>query len=130
VIILWQCWQRQQKGETLSDSTMTLVGLDAEHWRRLRNMLLEKHILEKTSKGQYVLVRDPSSITLNDVVGWLGSNFLSSTDRVSEKLLAGHPWYKEYDMLIGDNRAVVERNMSVNLQTLFAGDSSLVNSTK
>lgn len=88
-------------------------------------MLLEKHILEKTSKGQYVLVRDPSSITLNDIVGWLGGNFLSSTDRVSEKLLAGHPWYKEYDMLIGDNRAVVERNMSVNLQTLFAGSKTL-----
>jgi membrane protein len=92
VIILWQCWRRQQKGQALSDSTMTVVGLDAEHWRRLRNMLLEKHILEKTSKGQYVLVRDPSSISLNDIVEWLGGNFLSSTDLMSEKLLAGHPW--------------------------------------
>ena len=51
VIILWQCWRRQQKGQTLSDSTMTVVGLDAEHWRRLRNMLLERHILEKTRRG-------------------------------------------------------------------------------
>jgi len=124
VIILWQCWQRQQKGQTLSDSTMTVVGLDAEHWRRLRNMLLEKHILEKTSKGQYVLVRDPGSISLNDVVGWLGGNFLSPTDMMGEKLLASHPWYKKYEMLIGDNRDSVERNMAVNLQTLFATNDS------
>jgi membrane protein len=130
VIVLWQCWRRQQKGKTLSDSSMTVVGLDAEHWRRLRNMLLEKNILEKTSRGQYVLIRDLGSITLNDVVGWLGGNFLSSTDVMGEKLIASHPWYKEYDMLIGDNRAAVERNMSVNLQTLFAGDSRSVNSTE
>ena len=130
VIVLWQCWRRQQKGKTLSDSSMTVVGLDAEHWRRLRNMLLEKNILEKTAKGQYVLIRDLGSITLNDVVGWLGGNFLSSTDVVGEKLIASHPWYKEYDMLIGDNRAAVERNMSVNLQTLFAGDSRSANSTE
>lgn len=124
VIILWQCWRRQQKGQSLSDSTMTEVGLDAEHWRRLRNMLLDKHILEKTAKGQYVLIRDPASISLNDVVGWLGGNFLSPTDMMSEKLLASHPWYKNYEMLIGDNRDSVERNMSVNLQTLFAVNNS------
>ena len=124
VIILWQCWRRQQKGQTLSDSTMTVVGLDAEHWRRLRNMLLERHILEKTAKGQYVLIRDPASISLNDVVGWLGGNFLSPTDMMSEKLLASHPWYKQYERLIGDNRDSVQRNMSVNLQTLFAVNNS------
>jgi len=128
VIILWQCWRRQQNGETLSDSAMhslgSEVGLDAEHWRRLRNMLLERHILEKTSKGQYVLIRDPSTISLNDVVGWLGGNFLSPTDGMNEKLLAGHPWYSKYSMLIGDNREAIERNMSVNLQTLFAVDNS------
>jgi membrane protein len=124
VIILWQCWRRQQKGQSLSDSTMTVVGLDAEHWRRSRNMLLDKHILEKTAKGQYVLIRDPASISLNDVVGWLGGNFLSPTDMMSEKLLASHPWYKNYEMLIGDNRDSVQRNMSVNLQTLFAVNNS------
>ena len=128
VIILWQCWRRQQNGETLSDSAMhslgSEVGLDAERWRRLRNMLLERHILEKTSKGQYVLIRDPGTISLNDVVSWLGGNFLSPTDGISEQLLAGHPWYSKYSMLIGDNREAIERNMSVNLQTLFAVDNS------
>ncbi len=128
VIILWQCWRRQQKGQTLSDSAMhrlgSVVGLDAEHWRRLRNMLLEKCVLEKTAKGQYVLIRDPSNISLNDVVGWLGGNFLSSTDAMSEKLAVGHPWYAEYDRLIGDNRQAIERNMSVDLQTLFTSDNS------
>lgn len=120
VIILWQCWRRQQQGQALSDSTMTVVGLDADHWRRLRNMLLERHILEKTSKGAYVLIRDPGTISLNDVVGWLGGNFLSSTNLISEKLLAGHPWYKHYERLIGDNRKAVERNLSIDLKTLFA----------
>jgi membrane protein len=124
VIILWQCWRRQQKGQALSDSTMSVVGLDAEHWRQLRNMLLEQRILEKTAKGQYVLIRDPGSITLNDVVGWLGGNFLSPTEVMTEKMIAAHPWYAEYDMLIGGNRDAIKRNMSVDLQTLFVGDKS------
>ena len=87
-------------------------------------MLLEKCVLEKTAKGQYVLIRDPSNISLNDVVGWLGGNFLSSTDAMSEKLAVGHPWYAEYNRLIGDNRQVIEHNMSVDLQTLFTSDNS------
>ena len=37
------------------------------------------------------------SITLNDIVGWLGGNFLSPTDMMSEKLAVGHPWYAEYE---------------------------------
>ena len=35
---------------------------------------------------------------------------------MSEKLAVGHPWYAEYDRLIGDNRQAIERNMSVDLQ--------------
>lgn len=119
VIILWQCWRHQQKGKALSDAAINLLGLDSEQWRRLRNMLLEQHILEKTSKGQYVLIRDPASITLNDVVDWLGGSFLSPGDQISEKLVASHPWYTEYNRLMGDNRQAIERNMAVNLNTIF-----------
>ena len=119
VIILWQCWRHQQQGKSLSDAAINVLGLDAEQWRRLRNMLLEKHILEKTSKGQYVLIRDPASITLNDLVAWLGGSFLSPGEKISEKLVSSHPWYAEYSRLIGDNRQAIKGNMAVNLRTLF-----------
>ena len=119
VIVLWQCWRQQQQGKALSDAAINLLGLDSEQWRRLRNMLLEKHILEKTSKGQYVLIRDPASITLNDVLSWLGGSFNNPSQEISEKLVASHPWYAEYNRLMGENRQAIERNMAVNLRTLF-----------
>ena len=74
-IILWQCWRRQQKGRSLSDRSMSIVGLNVEQWRRLRNMLLSQRILEKTASGQYVMIRDADTIRLADISDWLGQGF-------------------------------------------------------
>lgn len=123
MLVLWHCWQCQQQGNTLSDQYIVKVGLDAEHWKRLRNLLLQQHVLEKTATGQYVLIRDLSSITLADVSSWLGENILSSAQYGTEKILSDHPWYEKYDMLVGQTRSSLDTNFSVTIESLFKGQN-------
>ena len=123
LIILWQCWRRQQKGHSLSDRSMSIVGLSVEQWRRLRNMLLSQRILEKTASGQYVMIRDADTIRLADINGWLGQGFGDRNQAASEKLANAHPWIESYDRLMLENNQMTEQNMCISLQKLFASNS-------
>ena len=123
LIILWQCWRRQQKGHSLSDRSMSIVGLSVEQWRRLRNMLLSQRILEKTASGQYVMIRDADTIRLADISGWLGQGFKKGDSAASEKLVSAHPWIESYDRLMRENGQMTEQNMETSLQMLFASNS-------
>ena len=123
LIVLWQCWRRQQKGHSLSDRSMSIVGLSVEQWRRLRNMLLSQRILEKTASGQYVMIRDADTIRLADINRWLGQGFDDRNQAVSEKLANAHPWIESYDRLMRENSQMTEQNMTLSLQKLFASNS-------
>lgn len=119
LVVLWQCWRRQQKGQALSDKTISRIGMDGEHWRHLRNLLLELRVLEKTASGQFVLLRDLSSVSIGDVIGWLGHNFLSEPQVGSERLLSVHPWYPEYEALATQSRSAVDERFSLSVAHLF-----------
>lgn len=119
LVILWQCWRRQHKGQSLSDKHIRRIGMDSEHWRHLRNLLLELRVLEKTASGQYVLIRDLNAISLNDVVGWLGQNFLSQPMPGSERLLSIHPWYEELAALNAQCGQEVAQRHSMTVAELF-----------
>lgn len=123
LIVLWQCWRRQQKGRSLSDRSMSIVGLNVEQWRRLRNMLLSQRILEKTASGQYVMIRDADTIRLADISDWLGQEYSGGDKAVSDELVSAHPWIERYDRLMSENRQMTEQNMSISLQMLFASHS-------
>ena len=123
-VILWQCWRRQQKGLSLVDGSLNATGLNSEQWRRLRNLLLERHILEKTAKGRYVMIRDLAAIRLADMNSWLGQEFCGVEQSTSEKLRKLHPWIDSYERLMQENRQAIEWNMTLNLQTLFASQFS------
>ncbi|MDB9706844.1 YihY/virulence factor BrkB family protein [Porticoccaceae bacterium] len=123
LIILWQCWRRQQKGRSLSDSSMSIVGLNVEQWRRLRNILLSQRILEKTASGHYVMIRDADTIRLADINGWLGQGLGDGDMAVNKKMVDAHPWMQSYERLMRENSHMTAENMSVSLQKLFASNS-------
>ena len=125
LMVLWHCWQNQQRGASLSEQSMVAAGLDAEHWKRLRNLLLEKRVLEKTASGQYVLIRDLGSHSINDVCDWLGENILSTPGYAqgeSDKLISANPWFTKYDMLAGKTRSVLLSNFDLSIEALFTQD--------
>ena len=123
LIILWQCWRRQQKGRSLSDRSMGIIGLNVEQWRRLRNVLLGQGVLEKTASGHYVMIRDADTIRLVDISGWLGQGYGSDDQVLSEKLVKAHPWIASYDGLMRENRQMTEQNMTTSLQKLFSSNN-------
>ena len=123
LIILWQCWRRQQKGRSLSDRSMGIIGLNVEQWRRLRNVLLGQGVLEKTASGQYVMIRDADTIRLLDISGWLGQGFGGDDQVLSEKLVKAHPWIASYDGLMRENRQMTEQNMATSLQKVFSSNN-------
>ena len=123
LIILWQCWRRQQKGRSLSDRSMSIVGLNVEQWRRLRNILLSQRILEKTASGHYVMIRDADTIRLADINGWLGQGFGDGDMAANKKMVDAHPWMQSYERLMRENSHMTAENMSVSLQKLFARNS-------
>jgi len=123
LIILWQCWRRQQKGRSLSDRSMSIVGLNVEQWRRLRNILLSQRILEKTASGHYVMIRDADTIRLADINGWLGQGLGDGDMTVNKKMVDAHPWMQSYERLMRENSHMTAENMSVSLQKLFASNS-------
>jgi membrane protein len=120
LMVLWHCWQNQQRGESLSDQAMVAAGLDAEHWKELRNLLLARRVLEKTASGQTVLIRDLNSLTLNDVSGWLGEHILSRPDSDVDPLLRANPWYIKYDKIAGRSRDLLRTNFSMTIAELFS----------
>lgn len=119
LVILWQCWRRQQRGLSLSDKMITRIGLDSEHWKLLRNLLLQRKVLTTTAEGNYVLVRDLGEITLVDVAGWFGPHLLSGPPRGSERLLRIHPWYVEYEKLVDAGRNHLLGQFSLTVEELF-----------
>ena len=123
LIILWQCWRRQQKGRSLSDRSMGIIGLNVEQWRRLRNVLLGQGVLEKTASGHYVMIRDADTIRLVDISGWLGQGYGSDDQVLSEKLVKALPWIASYDGLMRENRQMTEQNMTTSLQKLFSSNN-------
>ena len=123
LIILWQCGRRQQKGRSLSDRSMGIIGLNVEQWRRLRNVLLGQGVLEKTASGQYVMIRDADTIRLVDISGWLGQGYGSDDQVLSEKLVKALPWIASYDGLMRENRQMTEQNMTTSLQKLFSSNN-------
>ena len=123
LIILWQCWRRQQKGRSLSDRSMSIVGLNVEQWRRLRSILLSQRILEKTASGHYVMIRDADTISLADINGWLGQGLDDGEMAVNKKMVDAHPWMQSYERLMRENSHMTAENMSVSLQKLFARNS-------
>ena len=122
LIALWHCWQNQQRGDSLSDRAMVATGMDAEHWKKLRNLLLRERVIEKTASGQYVLIRDLGSHSINDVCDWLGEDIHRPTSDESSTLASCHPWYAKYDMLAGKARTATQDNFSLSIETLFAQD--------
>ena len=119
LMVLWHCRQLQQQGNTLSDQYIVHVGLDAEHWKRLRNGLLQQSVLEKTVLGHCALIRDLGTITLTDMAGCLGENLLSSPQQGADKLLSSHPWHVNYELLITKNRTTLDNIFLVTVEALF-----------
>lgn len=129
LVVLWECWRKQQHGHSLSNRDLIESGLEEQHWRRLRDLLLEKHILAETSSGQYVLTRDPSHLQLKDLAA-LGAN--GATILPGQKAtdaLAKYPWFSTLSSILNHANQQLEDNFSPTIAELFQPNSLMETSS-
>lgn len=123
LIIIWECWQRQSRGLETSDRDMVRIGLDDEHWRRLRDKLLDHKYMAVTVGGRYVITRAPKDISLWQL-NQLAGPTLAALPNNSGADLTGYSWYP----VLADRMQTLDdsarETLSPTLQQLFAEESS------
>ena len=99
LIILWRCRQLQNRGELLSDTAVSALGIEVQQWQGLRTWLLRHRVLEQTLTGDYALLVDLHSLAVVDVFSWGDDNLLVSDQECHIEWLSGEPWCDRYRAL-------------------------------
>ncbi len=123
LIIFWECWRRQSQGRETSDRDILQAGIDEEHWRQLRDKLIEKKYLVVTAANRYVLVRNPSELTLWQLSELSGSKITELPSDKEATSLLGYSWYPKLAEMIGQLNRVSRETLSPTLQTLFSDEA-------
>lgn len=124
LVVLWECWCKQQQGSSLSNRDITHVGLEEQHWRRLRDLLLEKHILVETTSGNYVLTRDPSHLQLTDIASLSGRGVVGLPGSKAREALTKYPWFAQLSDVLNLANEQLENTFSPTVAELFATESA------
>ncbi len=121
VLICWHCWERQQKGQEVSDRTINgVVGIDQQQWLNLRNLLVRFRFLAVTRSNRYVLIRDVRQVTLWQLLNMLGENFTRAPSTAAVRRFQDYPWFARLDRLVETSRHQTHDLFSVTLGELFA----------
>lgn len=127
LVVLWECWRKQQNGESLSNRDLTEAGLEEQHWRRLRDLLLEKHILAETSSGYYVLTRDPSHLHIKDLAALGGNGATMLPGPKASNVLTKYPWFSTLSDILNQANQQLENTFSPTVAELFESNTSMEN---
>ncbi len=120
VLILWLCWECQQKGKTIADEDLLAAGVEQQHWLALREILLKFHFLEITRHNHYVLTRDIGSVSLWQLIALFGENFTKTPPTSSTRLLADYQWADKLDTIVKTAQVQAKDLFSITLGELFA----------
>ena len=119
LIIFWECWSKQQTGNTLSNKDINHAGIDEQHWRRLRDLLLENHLLAETAIGHYVLTRDPNQLHISDIAS-LGGQGIAILSEKKTEALNKYPWFNSLSELLNTANQQIEATLSPTVAQLFS----------
>ena len=122
LLVCWECLWRQEQGQAITDRDIVAAGIDEQHWRKLRTLLLDKKVLMMTGSDSYVLTRDANNMQLWDVVNLLGDNFTTEPKEDRQALLAGYAWYPALEQRLRAVHSNAENAFAVSLKELFAAD--------
>ena len=123
LVVLWECWCKQQQGNSLSNRDIIHAGLEEQHWRRLRNLLLDKHLLVETTSGNYVLTRDPSHLRLADIASLSGRDAAGLPGTKAKEALIKYPWFAQLSDILNRANEQIESTLSPTVAELFAPES-------
>lgn len=127
LVVFWECWKNQQLGGSVSDKDIIKSGLEEQHWRRLRDLLMEKRLLVVTNNGRYILTRDPHQLKLSDLVQLSGRSVTALPGAKANEALSSYPWYGQLSDILRQGNDQVQQTLSPTLAELFEEESKLEN---
>ncbi|MEQ8515588.1 MAG: YihY family inner membrane protein [Chromatocurvus sp.] len=111
-------WRRQQAGLPLRERELMAdrsCGIDSDSWSRLRRLFLQHNLISQNDRGHYLLARDLHTISLWQVVHWVGG----------EKPVADcpgnatDPWETKAIALLSEQEQARRDALDINLVELF-----------
>lgn len=119
LVVIWTCWDKQQKGGCTSNHDLIGAGLEEELWRRLRDVLLDKKLLAETTSNRYVLTRDPHTLTLAEIVSFSNTGIIELPNPRAMDTLSKYPWFAELSDRLSRANAQMENTLSPTVAELF-----------
>lgn len=123
LIILWECWHKQQHGNALSNRDVIQAGIDEQHWRRLRNLLMDNHMLAETASGHYVITRDPSQLHLTDLAALCGQGLSTQPSQKAVEALETYPWFDQFSDILNHANQQIDETLSLTIAQLFSEEN-------
>jgi membrane protein len=119
VLVCWLCWDRQQKGKSITDRDMMAAGIDQQHWLKLRQLLIKFRFLEVTRSNHYVFIRDLNKVTLWQLINLFGENFTKTVSTAVNRNLSQYPWAALLDETVKRSSEQARERFSISLADLF-----------
>lgn len=122
-MVLWHCWQKQQRGNAISDNDIVKAGIEEQHWRHLRNLMIKNRILTVSNNDHYVLTRDIHSLPLIEIAN-LGHGLSTALPRENHRVtenLKNYPWYEPFAALLQQANQQFEDTLSPSVADIFNG---------
>tara|TARA_B110000503_G_scaffold45890_1_gene74987 strand:+ start:291 stop:1535 length:1245 start_codon:yes stop_codon:yes gene_type:complete len=123
LIILWECWNKQQENKTLSNKNMLTAGFEEQHWMKLRDQLLKEHILKETNNGHYVLIRDLAHIKLTHLASLSNNGSVTIPKHTNTETLVIYPWQRQLTDILDQTNMAVDDTFSSTVFELFSNES-------
>lgn len=120
LIIVWESWRKQQDGNPVTNRDIINAGLEEQHWRRLRDLLMDNHLLTETAAGSYVLTKDLSHLTLSDLTVLGGQGMIIMPKDNTRETLSKYPWFDDLSEILNSANQQIQSTLSPTLAQLFS----------
>jgi len=118
---LHQLWLHQQRGESVGEMRLLDpknpdgLGLDGDTWGRLRDLFLERRLLQIDERGRYLLARDLRKIKYWQLKEWIEREIPLEEPPSAE----GGDWRSQAWGLLLEGRSRQRESMDLSLAELF-----------
>ncbi|RYZ95918.1 MAG: YihY family inner membrane protein [Moraxellaceae bacterium] len=116
LLVLWQFHLASFKGETLRNSRLLHLGLSADQWQRIYDILLRNNIISATQQNGFVLSRDLAHLTLSEVKRLL---HIPSRLPVNQAELHDIPWMESARSMLGHIDVLEEESLNITVEAFF-----------
>ncbi len=121
LLVLWQFHQASYKGDRVSNTQLLQLGLSSDQWQRLREVLLNNHVINVSQQNELVLSRDLAHLSLWDIKQFLGAPHRLPADLSHLRNL---PWLPHAQRYLGQLDTVENESLSMTVKAFFAATDS------